>query len=84
MIRAFVERDDLYYPSYSPLVGLVYDAPGLKDDIECVYFTNFIPTAENLAKYWYQQMKFVLEQKNIKIHHVTVWETPSSSTTCQI
>ena len=44
-------------------------------------FVPFIPTAENLAKHWYELIKPVLQQKNIKIAHVKVWETPSSTAT---
>lgn len=40
---------------------------------------DFIPTAENLAKYWFDLMKSKLEARSIKIKHVKVWETPSSS-----
>ena len=43
------------------------------------HFVDFIPTAENLAKYWYQLMKVELEKVNIKIKHVRVWETPTST-----
>jgi len=42
---------------------------------------SFIPTAENLAKWWYELMKEVLEEKSIKIKHVKVWETPTSTAT---
>lgn len=42
---------------------------------------DFIPTAENLAKYWYTLLDVVLKEKGIKINHVTVWETPTSTAT---
>lgn len=42
-------------------------------------FVNFIPTAENLAKHWYEIMKEGLQQVNINIKHVKVWETPTST-----
>lgn len=42
-------------------------------------FTDFIPTAENLAKFWYYLMKKELETVGIKIKHVKVYETPTSS-----
>ncbi len=46
-----------------------------------INFVNFIPTAENLAKYWYELLKEELLNKNIKIAHVKVWETPTSTAT---
>ena len=39
----------------------------------------FIPTAENLAKHWYELVKPKLLEKGIKINHVKVWETPTST-----
>jgi len=44
-----------------------------------ITFVPFIPTAENLCKYWYDLMKPELEKRNVKINHVKVWETPSST-----
>jgi 6-pyruvoyltetrahydropterin/6-carboxytetrahydropterin synthase len=42
-------------------------------------YVPFIPTAENIAKYLFENMKFVLDQEGIKIHSVKVWETATSS-----
>lgn len=42
---------------------------------------TFIPTAENLAKYWYELIKPRLLERNIKIKHLRVWETPTSTAT---
>lgn len=39
----------------------------------------FIPTAENLSKYWYELMKPALETRGVKIKYVKVWETPTST-----
>lgn len=39
----------------------------------------FIPTAENLAKHWFDLLKSPLEERNIKIKHIKVWETPTST-----
>jgi 6-pyruvoyltetrahydropterin/6-carboxytetrahydropterin synthase len=44
-----------------------------------IIFVDFIPTAENLAKYWYRLMKSRLEDYHISINHVKVWETPTST-----
>lgn len=42
---------------------------------------SFIPTAENLAKHWYELIKTPLVERGIKIKHVKVWETPTSTAT---
>lgn len=47
---------------------------------KCVV-TPFIPTAENLAKYWFELIKTPLVERGIKIKHVKVWETPTSTAT---
>lgn len=46
-----------------------------------IIITEFIPTAENVAKYWYEKMKEALLDRQIRISHVKVWETPSSTAT---
>lgn len=46
-----------------------------------IIFVDFIPTVENLAKYWYKLIKIKLEERGIKIKHIKVWETPNSTTT---
>ncbi len=44
-----------------------------------IIFVNFIPTAENISKYIYDLVKKELKKVGIKIKHVKVWETPTSS-----
>jgi 6-pyruvoyltetrahydropterin/6-carboxytetrahydropterin synthase len=44
-----------------------------------VVICGFIPTAENIAKCIYQEMKIALEKVGINIDYVRVWETPTSS-----
>lgn len=39
---------------------------------------SFIPTAENLAEYWYHILQKELVENKIKIKYVKVWETPTS------
>lgn len=39
----------------------------------------FVPTAENLAKHWYNVMKEKLLERAIKIKYVEVYETPTST-----
>lgn len=67
--------------------GLVlYD----KDDFVEVFMTTrfseqklvvipFIPTAENLAKHWFELLEQPLKKRNIKLSYVKVWETPTST-----
>lgn len=43
------------------------------------HYVSFIPTAENLAKHWYFLVKPRLEERGIKIKHVKIWETPTST-----
>lgn len=42
---------------------------------------SFIPTAENLAEYWYYILEKELVENKIKIKYVKVWETPTSTAT---
>jgi len=44
-----------------------------------IVFVPFIPTVENIAKYWYNQIEPHLVDKKIKLEHVKVWETPTST-----
>lgn len=44
-----------------------------------IVFVPFVPTAENLARHWYTEMKTPLEERGININHVKVWETPTST-----
>ena len=46
-----------------------------------INFVYFVPTAENLAKHWYEIIKPKLEERKIKIKFVRIWETPSSTAT---
>jgi 6-pyruvoyltetrahydropterin/6-carboxytetrahydropterin synthase len=43
-----------------------------------IHFVDFIPTAENLAIFWFNILKIALEAKNIKLEFIEVWETPNS------
>jgi 6-pyruvoyltetrahydropterin/6-carboxytetrahydropterin synthase len=44
-----------------------------------IIFVPFIPTAENLAKMWYDIIKPKLVERGIAIKHVKIWETPTST-----
>jgi len=47
-----------------------------------LHFVWFVPTAENLAMYWFAQLHVRLHEKGIKLAHVKVYETPTSTATC--
>ena len=44
-----------------------------------IIFVPFIPTAENLSKEWFRELNGALALHNIKLLHVKVWETPTST-----
>jgi len=46
-----------------------------------IIFVPFIPTAENLAKHWFDLLEAPLKYLKINLHHVKVWETPTSTAT---
>jgi len=44
-----------------------------------LHFVSFIPTAENLCKMWFELIEWPLKERGVKIKHVKVWETPTST-----
>lgn len=44
-----------------------------------LHFVDFIPTAENLCKHWYELIEWPLQNRWVKIKHLKVYETPTSS-----
>lgn len=54
---------------------------GMQREGQKIIFVPFVPTVENLAKWWFYLLKPKLEEKNIKLSFIKVWETPTSSTT---
>jgi 6-pyruvoyltetrahydropterin/6-carboxytetrahydropterin synthase len=54
-------------PYYNELIKQVHNARPFK-----IVIVNFIPTAENLAKYWYKILRLQLQKKRIKIAYVRV------------
>ena len=47
-----------------------------------LYIVPFAPTAENLAKHWYERLDPRIKKRSngeASLHQVTVWETPTSS-----
>lgn len=53
----------------------------MRDGLLKVVFVDFIPTAENLAMHWFKLLATPLKEAGIRIHHVKVWETPTSTAT---
>lgn len=64
-----VQRNDLYANFFDQM-----SKDGLK-----IIWVDFVPTAENLAKLWFDMIKEPLKRSGIKLHHVTVFETPTST-----
>ncbi len=44
-----------------------------------IIIVDFIPTAENLAKHWFELIEGRLKERKIKLRHIKVWETPTST-----
>ncbi len=65
---------DKYLSCLKPLIN-----DGLKVNV-----VSFIPTAENLAQWWFVLVEKRLKERKIQIKHVKVWETPSSTATYAI
>lgn len=49
-----------------------------------IIFVTFIPTAENIAKWIFNKLKPLIDNKQLKLIYVTVWETLNSSATYSI
>lgn len=47
-----------------------------------IIFVPFVPTSENVSKYIFSKLLARLTEVGIKLHHVKVWETPSSTALC--
>ena len=39
------------------------------------------PTAENIAKYFYDEVGLLINNENVKVKDVVIWETPRSAVT---
>lgn len=53
----------------------------MSDDGMKIHFVGFVPTAENLAKYWFELLEPRLAERQIKLKHLKIWETPTSTAT---
>lgn len=49
-----------------------------------IIYVDFIPTAENIAKWIYDKLIHHINTKNLNLKYVTVWETKFSSATYSI
>jgi len=63
-----------------PRVALLQDAHDMwHNDYNKFHTLPFVPTAENLARYWYALLRNELAVVyNIKMYQIEVWETPAS------
>jgi len=43
-----------------------------------IHVVKYMPTAENMAKFWFGELSAALRSVFIKVHCVRVWETPDS------
>lgn len=66
----FYQDDELAKQIVATITGKQNRTPLLVD---------FIPTAENLAKHWFEVIEKPLQERGIKIKHVKIWETPTST-----
>lgn len=72
------ELDEVYDHSLTLWRGDTF-APDIERFGLKTNFIEFIPTAENLASYWYGIMKVKLQEVGIKIKYLKIWETPTST-----
>ncbi len=45
-------------------------------------FDALNPTAENIAKYFFDEVGLLINNQDVKVKEVTIWETPRASVTC--
>lgn len=67
---------DLYRSKLEEMISLGDQNP------EKLHFVGFMPTAENLCRYWFSLLLPKLEYRGIRLSHVKVWETPTSTAIC--
>lgn len=64
-----IYEDDAFRPTFNDFV-----TQGQK-----IHFVPFVPTAENLAKHWFEELEYELKDRKIQIEYIRVWETPTST-----
>jgi len=79
-----LDHTGIFY-TYDPDVDilLIKEKRQIERNGKAFVWLSVPPTAENIAKYIYNEMKPALIGRNIKIKHVKVWETPTSTATYQ-
>lgn len=70
--------DHGFVMSKSDELGETFDSIKHEMDMK-ILFVPFVPTAENLAKHWFEILVEQLAVKGISLKYVKVWETPSST-----
>ena len=81
MVQEIDARLDHGFMMYDGDVFMSTFAYLMKEHGQKIIFVEFVPTAENIAKYLYEIIKNKLKEVGIKIKHVKVWETPTSTAT---
>ena len=82
MMKEIDERLDHGFMCYRGDIALAAKFTALKNEFDMkIIFVDFIPTAENIAKYLFDLLEVNLKAVGIQLHHVRIWETPSSSAT---
>lgn len=71
------DHNSVFYSGDKVMTDVV--VPVLQTQNRKPILVDFIPTAENLAKLWYETIKAPLLERGIKIKHVKIWETPTST-----
>ena len=57
-------------------------AEAIRGDVKTkLTIVSFIPTAENLAEMWFQELEGRLKERRIELVALKVWETPTSTAT---
>ena len=80
-IRAFFQ-DDTWKEIESKMKKGIFSLDPRKGDklATQIYITEFVPTAENLARHWFERLRYrVVERsdKRASLIRVDVWETPN-------
>lgn len=78
MMKIIDEKCDHGFMIYNGDLLLPHFREMKKQDMKIIV-VPFIPTAENISKYWYEELKPELSEFNIAISYVKVWETPTST-----
>ena len=70
---AIFYNKDVYRPLLEQMINLQDQNPNK------IHYVSFMPTAENLCKFWFELLQPKLKEKGIKLAHIKIWETPTST-----